>query len=208
MPRPRFQKLPEAKRRAILEAAATEFSAYGYEGASINRILESVDLSKGAAYYYFDDKADLFRAVVQEYTGQITDLLLIDPLTLTAETYWPTLLSLHREPIQRLFDTPAFLGISKALRELMNSGRLPPDYDLELTNLWDWLDKVLIQGQKLGVVRTDLPHDILVALVVGIDSAGDDWMIRHWNEITREQVDDLLTRLGKTIQLALAPASV
>lgn len=60
MPRPRFQKLSIEKQQAILEAAAREFSAHGYEGASINKILETAQLSKGAAYYYFDDKADLF----------------------------------------------------------------------------------------------------------------------------------------------------
>ncbi len=60
MPRPRFNKLAPEKRERIMEAAAKEFAAYGYEGASLNRILEQAEVSKGAAYYYFDDKADLF----------------------------------------------------------------------------------------------------------------------------------------------------
>ena len=56
MPRPRIARLAEDKRTRILEAAAKEFAAAGYENASLNRILEHAGLSKGAAYYYFDDK--------------------------------------------------------------------------------------------------------------------------------------------------------
>ena len=39
MPRPRFDKLAVGKRERILEAAAKEFAAHGYDGASLNRIL-------------------------------------------------------------------------------------------------------------------------------------------------------------------------
>ncbi len=50
MPRPRFYKLPEEKRERILEAAAKEFVAHGFEGASLNQILTAAGISKGAAY--------------------------------------------------------------------------------------------------------------------------------------------------------------
>ena len=57
MPRPRFNKLTAEKRESILEAAAKEFATHGFEGASLNQILSNAGISKGAAYYYFDDKA-------------------------------------------------------------------------------------------------------------------------------------------------------
>ena len=55
MARPRFSKLDASARRNILETAAVEFAARGYDGASLNHILERADLSKGSFYYYFDD---------------------------------------------------------------------------------------------------------------------------------------------------------
>src|SRR5258707_9812436 len=64
MPFERFEKLVPAKRERILEVAAQEFAANGFEGASVNRILERAQMSKGAAYYYFADKAALFGAAV------------------------------------------------------------------------------------------------------------------------------------------------
>ena len=69
MPRARFQKLSADKQNQIYEAAAREFSANGYEGASINKILDAAHRSRGAAYYYFSAKADFFAAPVQHYAA-------------------------------------------------------------------------------------------------------------------------------------------
>ena len=65
MPRPRFSKLPVLRQREILERAAQEFAACGYEHASLNHIIDALGLNKGVFYYNFDSKADLFAAVVQ-----------------------------------------------------------------------------------------------------------------------------------------------
>ena len=65
MPFARFGKLSPEKRERILEVAAQEFARHGYEDACINRILEQAEMSKGAAYYYFEDKVDLFCTVVE-----------------------------------------------------------------------------------------------------------------------------------------------
>ena len=64
MARPRFAKLDEATRRRFLETAAVEFAAKGFDGTSLNQLIERLGISKGSFYYYFDDKADLFSTVV------------------------------------------------------------------------------------------------------------------------------------------------
>jgi AcrR family transcriptional regulator len=51
-------------------------------GASLNRILEQAGISKGSAYYYFDDKADVFLTVVQRYLLEIAES--IEALNLTS----------------------------------------------------------------------------------------------------------------------------
>ena len=71
MPRPRFKKLAADKRAAIIEAAGVEFAAHGFQGASLNAIIAAAGISKGAFYYYFDDKADLFATVI-EYATEVT----------------------------------------------------------------------------------------------------------------------------------------
>ncbi len=88
MPRPRFNKLPEEKRERILEAAAKEFVAHGYEGASLNQILAEAGISKGAAYYYFDDKADVYATAVLHYSQDAAGYDLRSDSGLRPNTFW------------------------------------------------------------------------------------------------------------------------
>jgi AcrR family transcriptional regulator len=56
--------LPEEKRRTIVDAAVDEFAEYGFESASINRIVANSEISKGSFYQYFEDKMDVFKYLV------------------------------------------------------------------------------------------------------------------------------------------------
>ena len=78
MPLTRFDKLSPAKRERILEVAAQEFARYGYEDASINRMLEQAQMSKGAAYYYFEQRAFAAHRPASGYRGTHTGDLLAD----------------------------------------------------------------------------------------------------------------------------------
>jgi AcrR family transcriptional regulator len=49
---------------ALLEAALTEFAVYGYEQASINRILAKANMSKGQFYYHFKNKEGLYFSLI------------------------------------------------------------------------------------------------------------------------------------------------
>ncbi|GAA2057008.1 TetR/AcrR family transcriptional regulator [Leifsonia soli] len=64
------QERAERTRLAILDAAAAEFDAYGYEGARLDRIIERTDATKGAVYFHFPSKLDIAKALVeQKYTN-------------------------------------------------------------------------------------------------------------------------------------------
>src|SRR5215467_11046824 len=119
MPFPRFYKLPQEKRERLLEVAAQEFVQHGFEDASINRILERAQMSKGAAYYYFEDKVDLFCTVVL-YASERLQLVdqALDPATLTAENFWSTFAELHRLPLLRSADHPWFFAVIRAAGQL------------------------------------------------------------------------------------------
>ena len=49
----------EARRHALLEAAAAEFNARGVSRASISRIAKAKGLTRAAVYYYVRDRDDL-----------------------------------------------------------------------------------------------------------------------------------------------------
>jgi len=60
-----IEKLAPEKREHLLDVAAREFAIHGFANASNNCILEQAQMSKGATYYYFEDKVDLFCTVVR-----------------------------------------------------------------------------------------------------------------------------------------------
>ncbi|MCM1990214.1 TetR/AcrR family transcriptional regulator [Oceanirhabdus seepicola] len=59
-----FDKISEEKKSRILEAAITEFADYGYDRANINKIAEKAGVSVGSIYKYFNNKQDLYLAIV------------------------------------------------------------------------------------------------------------------------------------------------
>ncbi len=50
---------------ALLEAALLEFTAQGYQQASINTILQKAGMSKGQFYYHFGNKERLYLALIE-----------------------------------------------------------------------------------------------------------------------------------------------
>ena len=54
----------EAEAR-LLESALKIFSEKGYEGTSIREIIEGAGVTRPVLYYYFQNKEDLFRRLVE-----------------------------------------------------------------------------------------------------------------------------------------------
>jgi AcrR family transcriptional regulator len=63
--RPTFLNLPEEKKDRILARATREFSEKGYQGASINTLVDDLGISKGSIFQYFTSKKGLFLFVFQ-----------------------------------------------------------------------------------------------------------------------------------------------
>ena len=60
MPTDTWNRLPQARRDAVLAAAEHEFSANGFSRGSLNVIAREAGVAKGSLFQYFDDKVDLF----------------------------------------------------------------------------------------------------------------------------------------------------
>jgi AcrR family transcriptional regulator len=61
----RSSELKGTARERLLDAALDEVRARGYDGASLQSIARRAGLTKGAIYWSFRDKHDLFRALVE-----------------------------------------------------------------------------------------------------------------------------------------------
>lgn len=62
----------ERTRKLLLEAAAELFARNGYEATSVDDVAEAAGYSKGAFYYNFESKSDLFDALVTHHIGELT----------------------------------------------------------------------------------------------------------------------------------------
>ena len=60
MPKDTFTNLKEDKQRRIFNAALHEIAEYGYENASVTRIVKNAGIATGSFYQYFEDMEDLF----------------------------------------------------------------------------------------------------------------------------------------------------
>jgi len=67
--KPRRRPSQERSRESvdiILEASAQVLQAYGYKGATTNRIAERAGVSVGTLYQYFNNKDEIFDALIQQ----------------------------------------------------------------------------------------------------------------------------------------------
>jgi AcrR family transcriptional regulator len=70
----------ETTRQLILRTAFEEFYRYGFQGGSLNRIVEETGLTKGALFHHFAGKQELGYAVVDEVIWPRFKAAWIDPL--------------------------------------------------------------------------------------------------------------------------------
>jgi AcrR family transcriptional regulator len=205
MPRPRFEKLVPAVRGAILARSAEEFAEHGYEGASYNRIIERSGLSKGAMYYYFDDKQDLYVTTLQDAVKR----LIIDAGSVEeakdAEGFWLAV-ELWCERSLRLFRAdPAAVGLmrnfmksvergegSAALSELRRMGRL-------------CMRAFIASGRAVSAIRDDLPEELLTSILMSLEEGIDVWLADHEADFDDDQLAELARLMASLYRRVAAP---
>jgi AcrR family transcriptional regulator len=178
MARPRFHRLPAGQQSQILDAALHEFAAHGFAGASLNRIIADAGLSKGAMYYYFDSKEDLYGDVIRRQVERLVREGGPAPVLdgVDADTFWARLEEYYVRLMRRLAATPE---PGPLLRDwLAGTGPKMGDAQREAEQAsLPWLMRTVAAGQTVGAVRTDLPEELLIAVALGMGQAIDTWLI-------------------------------
>jgi AcrR family transcriptional regulator len=213
MPLPRFAKMPSEKRERLLTIAAQEFAAYGFEAASLNRILDVAKIAKSSVYYYFDDKADLFCAAIDFC---ITRLHLAPNKTeidsLTIETFWITLAEIHYRALMHSREQPWLLGTVQAVDQLapesLKSERLANLVQDMTQYMMTGIGTMIEHGQDLGLIRRDLPNELLISWFKAIDGASDKWILTHIGELDEETIQYISHQTIAAIQEAFAKPHV
>jgi len=165
---------PGRTRERLLQAASREIYRSGFQSASLDTILASAGVTKGALYYHFKNKEALGYAVVEE---------IISP---DVRGTWVRPLQSVKDPInaligivQRLSVRPEDVCGGCQLNNLAQEmSPLDAGFRKRLETIFDaWREavaSVLRQGQIHGSVRRDVePNDaagLLIAMVEGYGS--------------------------------------
>jgi AcrR family transcriptional regulator len=191
MPRPRFDKLDPEVRARLLEAAAQEFSLSSYASASLNRIIEQAGISKGSLYYYFDDKEDLFRAVLSYLDECSEGLFTLAADDLTADNFWDRIEAFSHRATEVIRKHPWISGFLRMLHDVYT--QKPTEGPLV-----EWCDRmnkqresILRRGLALGVMRKDIPTELLQSVLNAVETTFHRWMFSHWDQMTADQRAEL-----------------
>jgi AcrR family transcriptional regulator len=63
-------------RQALVDAARTLFTEQGFAATGTEEIVAAARVTRGALYYHFHDKADLFRAVMEQIAREVAEHLI------------------------------------------------------------------------------------------------------------------------------------
>jgi AcrR family transcriptional regulator len=67
-------------RQALVDAARRRFAAQGYAATGTEEIVADAEVTRGALYHHFRDKADLFRTVMQQVASEVAEHLVAGQL--------------------------------------------------------------------------------------------------------------------------------
>ncbi len=167
---------PKRTRRMVLEAGYREFYRYGFQGGSLNRIVDTAGITKGALFHHFSSKNELGYAVVEEFLVPAVNSWWIQPL---AETRDPIpaiqdILRRFRKHVEQ--ETPETGFVFNGCPVCNYAAEMSPldeGFRERLAQLYGaWRQAIaaaLRRGQKAGTVRGDAnPNDDAAFLVAGL----------------------------------------
>lgn len=165
LPAPRRQ--PDQTRQRLLEAAFEEIHRSGFRAASLDAILETTGVTKGALYHHFGSKTELGYAVVEELIRPFVEAnwkpVLDAPNVIDAAIGLCHELTRQRSeralecgcPFNNLINemAPVDDGFRARLKHLLDGWR-------------DGIVQALAQGQLRGTVRRDAEPAAAAAFII------------------------------------------
>jgi AcrR family transcriptional regulator len=170
-----------ARRRAILDAAASEFAAHGFAATTTAQICSAAGISTGQLFHYFRSKREVFAAVVTRGEGDET----MAGLAAAQEA---------ADPVAALLDVVHLLAADAAvpivpalvLEAMMQAGR-DPDLAEQLegdsTDEQAAIAGLLTRARTAGLIDAELDVDETAAWIMVMIGAV------YLDAATREQAD-------------------
>jgi len=162
-------KAPEATRNKILMAAFQEFYKHGFQGGSLNHIVELAGTTKGALFHHFAGKQELGYAVVDEVVGPILKQRWLDTIATSSDPL-ADLKRAFRQFVKTDIESGSYAqgcplnNLAQEMSPLDEGFRTRID---KLYALWrKCYADALAEGIKRGKVRKNISPEQVAALVV------------------------------------------
>ena len=145
----------ESTKQKIKGAALTEFTAYGPDGTTVERIAKRAKVNKERIYNYFGNKQELFKAILHEELDQVAEVVGLTSLaTEDIGDYAGRMYDYHREH-------PDLLRLLR-WESLTIDGEVP--HEKYRRDHYTFKANAVRAGQEAGSVTDDIDAAYLVFL--------------------------------------------
>lgn len=173
----RWSSLDDQTKSGILDAAEAEFVGQGFEHASFNKVLVAANLSKGRVYYYLSGKDDLYRRVCERAFARFQRA--IGPTSIVAsnaDTFWIGIDALIQRIMVVLKEDQDLAALGKGVYDSIHAENAVRPY---INRLSHFVNALVLQGQTVGAVRTDLPSTMIAQVTLHTLLGMDRWFAAH-----------------------------
>lgn len=158
----RIVKEAEERKTEILDVASDLFGSKGYDGTSMNDIIEKIGIAKGTLYYHFKSKEDILDAIIERICRQMmfsAREVVADKQKTVLERLTKTILALNinseigQEAIEQMH-RPQNVLMHKKMQERLLDGIVPILTDL------------IIEGIEEGIFKTKFPNEAVEMIML------------------------------------------
>jgi len=166
------------KRRQILDGAVGVFARKGYFNSRVSDIASAAGVADGTIYLYFKNKEDivvsLFADVLERHLAKAIEEMA------TARTPRERLLAVARHQLAALSERKEVAILFQT--ELRQWTLLSRISSKELRRYFELLSKIIEDGQRDGVFRTEIPRNVVVRSFFGaLDELVTAWILAPTN---------------------------
>ncbi len=197
-PKSTFANLPEEKQQRIIIVALHEFAEYGFQQASLNRIVKELGIAKGSLYQYFKNKEDLFLYVFQCFTLLVKQSVRNEVLAAQEASFFGHVRAILWAGIHFINSHPDYFQIY--LRVLFESEVPHREVLISQVRLFsaEYFGTLCTEAQQDGQIRKDIdPQMVIFVLDALLDrflqgyakpylDGGLDLAIKDDNELNKE----------------------
>ena len=162
-----YQDPPVDTRGRILFAAFREVHLNGFQAASIQDIIQSAGVTKGALYHYFSSKDEIGLALLDEIFSKYVENTFVRPLADTEDPI-TALIDFLQDAGNQMSEEDVALGcpLDHFADEM---APINPDFQTRIDGLFSCKQQAMVsafeRGQQAGNVRIDVPAETMALTV-------------------------------------------